>query len=127
MAIFATSTVSLYAWYSTSLIGLVRAEENAKSLSFVQNLDAHFYVMNLQEETTGQFQDGEFLARWSAALVEGKKEGRGPSGNLGYHRLGLYDVSVELYRRDDDQLISSFQTRLVGYEPVRVPSFEGGF
>lgn len=122
LAIFATSTVSLYAWYSTSLIGLIRAEENAKSLEFITNLDAHFYSLNLQDERVGEFQDGEFVAQWEANLVESKKEGRTASGTLGYHRLGLYEVSVFLYRLDDDELISSFRTRLVGYEPVRMPS-----
>jgi len=121
LAIFAAGTVTLYAWYSTVLLGLIKAEERLVVTEFSRNVEAHLVTLNLRQAANGEYRANDYIARWNATLVEPKKQGKNLSGFQSYYELGLYDVDVRIIRLADSQEIERFSTRLVGYEGVRVP------
>lgn len=126
LTIFSTSSMALYSWYSTSMYGLMRASERLQTVEFMRNVESELRRLNLTEASKGEVTGKDFVARWEATLVEKKKDGKNAGGQMGYYRLGLYEVSIELYRVDDDQLIDEYSTRLVGYEGVRIPRLDLG-
>ncbi len=121
LTIFSSASVALYSWYGTIMIGLVRAEERLELSEFSQNVDAHLSTLNLQSESTGVYSSNGYSARWQATLVEPKHEGRNLGGQLGYYRLGLYQLEIVIVDDDSEKALDTLVTRLVGYEGVRVP------
>lgn len=121
LSIFATSTVALYSWYNVVLTGMVRTEAQLETIEFSRNLEAYLSMMQLQDEATGEFRSNGLLAIWRAELVEEKKEGRTLVGALGHYRFGLYTVNATIVEERTRQEKGHLQTRLVGYEGVRLP------
>jgi general secretion pathway protein I len=122
IAIFSTSSVALYGWYATVLIGLVRANEQISVTEFSHNLDAHLSGINLTDEGSGQYSANGLTAFWDARLIEPKKDNRNIGGQIGYYRIGLYGLDIKIHREQSETPIDEFSTRLVCYEGVRVPT-----
>ena len=124
LSMFSAGSMALYGWYSTVMIGLVRAEEQLEVAEFMRNVDAYLGTLNLQGEVDGSYAANGFTADWSATLVEPKKEGTNIAGQIGYYRIGLYNVDIDVFRDDTGARVENLTTRLVGYEGVRVPNIE---
>ena len=121
LSIFSASTVALYSWYGTVMLGLARADEHLHAAEFYRNFESHLAMQNLTSESVGEYAANGMTAYWTASLVEPKHEGRNIAGQMGYYRIGLYRVDAELFRDDVDVPVERISTRLVGYERVRVP------
>lgn len=121
LAILSSGTIALYSWYSTVLLGLNAAEERLQVVEFSRNVEAHLSTLNLQSESSGDYRSNGFSAKWSAQLVEPKKDGKTLSGGPGYYQLGLYDLSIDIVREADSVVVGEMKTRLAGHTGVRIP------
>ncbi len=124
LTIFSSASVALYSWYGTIMIGLVRAEERLELTEFSRNVDAYLTTLNLQSESTGVYSANGYSAHWQAALLEPKQEGRNLGGQLGYYRLGLYELKIVIVEDSAGKELDTLVTRVAGYEGVRVPVIE---
>ena len=124
LTIFSSASVALYSWYGTIMIGVVQAEERLELTEFSRNVDAYLSTLNLLSESAGVYSANGYSARWQAALLEPKHEGRNLGGQLGYYRLGLYELKVVIVDDSAGEELDTLVTRVVGYEGVRVPVIE---
>ncbi len=123
LTIFSMSSVAIYSWYGTTLLGLIHVQERTRANAFADNLESYLRSLQLKRETAGEYRANGYRADWSARLVEPKKDNVNIAGITGYYAVGLYDVKISIYRDDSKQLVEELETRLVGYEDVRVPDF----
>ena len=84
----------------------------------MDDLQAYFTTLNLQQEGTQRMQVNGFDVTVTATLVEPIQQGRSTAGGLSNFDLGLYDVDVDV--RKNDRLIGQYLTRLAGYRRVRI-------
>ena len=117
MTILASSGVALLSWYSATVEGLIRLESVQEKHQLMDDLDAYFATLNIQQETRQQIQVNGFDVTWESVLVEPVQRGRSGTGGLSNFDLGLYDVTVAIEKNDLD--IGGYQMRLVGYQKVR--------
>ncbi|MAR11753.1 MAG: hypothetical protein CL681_17555 [Blastopirellula sp.] len=122
LTIFSGAIIALYGWYDAVLSSMIRAEERLEVITFSKNFNSYVVMMNLRQESSGEYRSNGFLARWNAKLIEGKKEGRTLIGALGHYRLGLYRIEALVFDEESGRDIEVLITRSVGYEGVRLPS-----
>lgn len=117
MTIMATSGLALFSWFSQSYEGFIRLEEVQARHQLMDDLDAYFATLNIQQEQSQRIQVNGFEVVWTSKRVEPVQQGRSSVGGLSNFELGLYDVNIEISR--DQRLIGEYQTRLAGYRQVR--------
>ena len=117
MTIMATSGMALFSWFSQSHEGLIRLEEVQERHQLMDDLQAYFSTLNVQQEGTQRLQVNGFDVTVTATLIEPVQQGRSAAGGLSNFDLGLYAIDVDV--RGDNRLIGQYDTRLVGYRQVR--------
>jgi general secretion pathway protein I len=117
MTIMATSGMALFSWFSQSYEGLIRLEEVQERHQLMDDLQAYFSTLNLQQEGTQRLQVNGFDVTVTSTLVEPVQQGRSTAGGVSNFNLGLYDLDVDVRR--NNRLIGQYETRLVGYRQVR--------
>ncbi len=115
LTILASSSVALYSWLGTAMISLQKSTEAYEVTEVLRDFEGHLYDTVLTGETAGRvYSVNGYDIRWRATLIEPKQQGRAQSGALGRYIVGLYRIEGDVWK--SDQIISSFQTRQVGYE-----------
>lgn len=122
MTILATSGIALFSWFSATYEGLVRLEEVQLKHQLMDDLDAFFSTLIIQDEMQQKIKVNGFDVTWASTLVEPVARGRSGVGGLSNFDLGLYDVSIQIDK--DTTSIGDYNLRLVGYQKVRNVSNE---
>ena len=100
--------------------------DRLEMIEFSRNFNAHLDLLNIRQETSGEYASNGLTAFWTARLVEPKKDGRTLMGSVGYYELGLYQIDAVVQRADDNQEVGQISTRVLGYEGVRLPRINIG-
>lgn len=122
MVLIATTGIALLDWVNNNLMNLNRIqamqqrnEATRSALAFLDNL-------NPLEKPEGSQTLGIYTFSWQSQLVEPAKDGVSFTGDMGYYQLGLYDLNITI--TINNQFITQFTVRQVGYKQIRKPSLD---
>ncbi len=122
MAIFAASSMALYALFNSNLIALGRVQDVSRQLPAAYRAIEYLSALNPGEESSGQFELDGFNIAWSSRLLEPVRQSQTAQGYRGYHEVGLYEVEFRMSR--DGGQAGTYRMRLVGHEQVRWPALD---
>jgi len=121
MTLLATVGMATFGWINSNLDSLYRVEQHSLKQRGSRIALGLLASINLMENPEGEKQIGVFVIRWQGHLVEPVQPGESSSGTASLHELALYDVSVRI--EVNDQLLTDFLVKQVGYHQVREFSF----
>lgn len=116
MVLTATVGMALFSWINVSATSTSRAIDIKNQSEIVENAVEILRQINPTLQPEGREQFGEFTMEWSSE-ISGEFQPNRDGGSKGFFDVGLYDVSVLIYK--NNSLIDQYQTRLVGYRKVR--------
>ena len=120
LVIFSSSAMALAGLLNTNLITLTRVQEVTAQVPVLDNVIAHVQAMQVTQEGAGQFDLNRHTVHWEAKLLEPYRQSQNPTGYIGYHRVGLYQIEFTL--EYTGKLVGEYTLRRVGFELVRGPS-----
>lgn len=123
LVIFSMAAMGIYSWINTNLIALNRVAVVAESEFVVNSAMERLKLVDLRNETQGSFDVAGYLVQWRAELVEPWKQGRTPQGAVSLYDLGLYQLTINLYK--SEQLTTSYQYRQAVYHQAREFKLDG--
>lgn len=118
MVVFAIGALALYQWQATSLDALARVESQARRLEVGEDALQVLRGINPMAEPEGERPLGDYVLRWQADPVEPRRTGLSQAGYASLFDLALYRVDAWVVA--DGVEVARLQTRLVGYEQVRI-------
>jgi general secretion pathway protein I len=119
MVLIASVGLGLYAWINTNLISLGRVQDHNQRKEAILNALDFMERVNPMEEPSGKAEAGPYVIQWETRLVEPERNGVGVTR----YRFGLYNTEVRVER--DEQEITVFHLRQVGYQPIYQQEDEG--
>lgn len=117
MTIMATSLLALYAWLSTSTLGLNRARDSALALQDARSALALIEAVNPMAEPTGVRTLAPLEVRWTSTPLTELRHGISRSGTATQFDLRLYELDVEVRR--DGNVVREFSVRKAGWVAAR--------
>lgn len=117
LVIFSLVAVSLYAWQSTNLQAIQRAEAHAVGNAATRSALAVIADVNPMLAPTGERPMGADTVRWTSTPVRPKRDGATAVGLPDLFELGLYEMHVQVL--DGNVVIAAFDVRQAGYKQVR--------
>lgn len=117
LVIFSLVAVSLYAWQSTNVQAIQRAEAHARSNAATRSALAVIADVNPMLTPKGERPMGTDTVRWTSTPVQPKRDGVTAVGLPSLFDLGLYELHVQVL--DRDTVIAAFDVRQAGYKQVR--------
>ncbi len=123
LVIFSMAAMGIYSWINTNLISLNRVAVVAESEFVVNSAMERLKLVDLRNETEGSFDVAGYQVQWRAELVEPWKQGKTPQGGLGLYDLGLYNLTLDLFK--DERPATTYQYRQVVYHQAREFKLEG--
>ena len=120
MVVMATAMLALYAWLSSSTLGLTRAQAQTRALADARTALALVETINAMLEPSGQRQLGDIEVSWQATPVAPRRTGLTRAGKPSLYEVALYDMEVTVRR--DGTTDETFTLRRAGFEAVRALS-----
>lgn len=121
LVLLSTIGLSLLSWLNSNLISLQRVQAAEQRATVTRNALEFIEVLNPMLQPQGQQVLGNYQLIWQAELVTDARDTIDSFyGTAGFYKVGLYAVNVEVYQQQ--QLITRFVVRQVGFEQVRKPS-----
>lgn len=120
LAILAAAGMALFAAISQSIQMLGRAESARAQDAALRDALAVIGQVNPMETPRGEESLGSFAMRWDSRLVEPELDGATGHLQPGLHRLGLYEVRIELLQ--GTATVREAVVRRSGYRQVREPA-----
>lgn len=117
ITIFATASLSLYAWINSMLIGTARFAEISTEATDIDNAIDYLAMVNPMQTPEGSHRIGDLTVSWSSELVEPVRSG----SMVPAWELGLYEIDATLERTGSAR--QQLTLRQVGY---RVREIAGG-
>jgi general secretion pathway protein I len=119
LAILAAAGMALFAAISQSIQMLSRAEAARGQDAALRDALAVIGQVNPMHTPRGEEPLGPFAMRWDSRLVEPELDGATGYLQPGLHRLGLYEVRIELLQ--GATTVREAVVRRAGYRQVREP------
>lgn len=119
LAILAAAGMALFASVSQSMQMLQRADTARAQDGALRNALALLEQVNPMERPSGTERLGRMEVRWTSTPVEPERDTTTGYLQPGLHRVGLYDVKLEL--RVEGQPSREYNLRRAGYQQVRQP------
>ena len=120
MVVMATALLALYAWLSSSTLGLTRAQAQTRALADSRSALALVETINPMLEPSGQRRLGDIEVSWTTTPVVPRRTGLTRAGQPSLYEVALYDMEVSVRR--DGGTEETFALRRAGYEAVRTLS-----
>jgi len=120
MVVMATALLALYAWLSSSTLGLTRAQAQTRALADSRSALALVETINPMLEPSGQRRLGDIEVSWTTTPVVPRRTGLTRAGQPSLYDVALYDMEVSVRR--DGGTEETFSLRRAGYEAVRTLS-----
>ncbi|MBS0381169.1 MAG: hypothetical protein JSR56_01945 [Proteobacteria bacterium] len=117
LVIFSLVAVSLYAWQSTNVQAIQRAEAHARSNAATRSALAVLADVNPMLTPKGERPMGADTVHWDATAVRPVRNGVTAVGLPSLFDLGLYEMHVQV--TDANGVIAAFVVRQAGYKQVR--------
>ncbi|WHZ19768.1 MAG: hypothetical protein OJF55_001917 [Rhodanobacteraceae bacterium] len=117
LVIFSLVAVSLYAWQSTNVQAIQRAEAHARGNAATRSALAVIADVNPMLTPKGERPMGADTVRWSATELRPVREGVTAVGLPSLFDLGLYEMHVQVL--DGNDVIAAFVVRQAGYKQTR--------
>lgn len=122
LVLIATTGMALLDWVNNNLMNLNRMQAMQQRNEAIRGALVFMESVNPLEHPEGSQAIGVYTFTWQAQLVEPAKDGVSFTGDVGFYQLGLYDVQVTI--SINNQMITQFMVRQVGYKQVRKPSLD---
>lgn len=120
LAILAAAGMALFASISQSIQMLARAETARAQDAALRDALAVIEQVNPMDAPRGEESLGPYALRWESRLVEPELDGATGYLQPGLHRLGLYEVRIELVQGGSP--VREAIVRRTGFRQVRVPA-----
>lgn len=117
MVVMATALLALYAWLSSSTLGLTRAQAQTRALQDARSALAMMETVNPMLEPSGQRRLGDIEVDWESTTAAARRSGRTRAGRPSLFDVALYEVQVTVRR--DGSPEHTFALRRAGWEAVR--------
>lgn len=111
--------MALLSWVHNNILNLQQVRNANERNQAIRNTLSFMDTINPSLTPSGEHQLGMFFIRWQATLVDGPKDGVTLEGKIGYFQLALFDNNITILK--DDQILTQFTLRQVGYQQVRTP------
>jgi len=111
--------MALFSWINTNLISLHRIQQTQSRHDATRNALAFIRSVNPLETPQGEETLGIYTFEWQSTAVQLPKDVISSAGAVGLFQIGLYEMQITVYK--DDELITTFTVRHVGYKQVREP------
>lgn len=122
LVLIATTGMALLDWVNNNLMNLNRMQAMQQRNEAIRGALVFMDSVNPLEHPEGSQAIGIYTFTWQSQLIEPTKDGVSFTGDVGFYQLGLYDVQLTI--SIDNQIITQFNVRQVGYKQVRKPSLD---
>jgi general secretion pathway protein I len=122
LVLIATTGIALLDWVNNNLMNLNRIQAIQQRNEATRSALAFVELLNPLETPEGNQTLGIYTFQWQSQLVEPAKDGVSFTGDLGFYQLGLYAVQFTI--SINNQVITQFTVRQVGYKQIRKPSLD---
>ena len=119
MVIFSFSAMAIYSLVSGNILSLIKSEAVMEEVNIRDDIVSYITSVNIHDVPEGEKQLGKFTFDWQAVLTEPIRKGTNRYGQLGLYDIGLYKVSVEVYK--GPRRIARFDFLQAGFVRVREP------
>jgi general secretion pathway protein I len=124
LVIFSLAAMGIYGWVNANLISLSRLADLAANEQVLNSAVERLKLVDMNKETEGAFNVGDYNVQWHADLVEPWRNGVTAAGAVTIYDLGLYDVKLAFVK--DGRERGHFSYRNTVYKQVRQPPKQEG-
>lgn len=109
--------MAIFSWINSSLANLNRVQEKTIHQEVSRSVLSYMQTVNPSIQPAGKAEMGAYEINWHSRLLEPTKTGSGHLGGNSLYALSLYDTHVQV--RCEDQEVTAFDVRLVGFKQIR--------
>lgn len=121
LVLISSTGMALFSWINTNTLSLQRISSIQQRNIATRNALMYINTINPLDAPQGSTVLGSFKINWTSQALEAPKDGKNHLGAMSFYQLGLYNVQVNVYDLNE-QLLSQFSVRQVGYIQVRKPN-----
>lgn len=122
LVLIATAGMALLDWVNNNLMNLNRVQTLQQRNEAIRSALVFMESVNPLEHPEGNQTIGVYTFSWQSQPIESPKDGVSFTGDVGFYQLGLFDVQMTI--TVNNQLLTQFSMRQVGYKQVRKPNLD---